>query len=205
LYQLKPVFGSAIFSFHHDLPVKHLWRNYFKAIVLSNSYRQNTDNNYASLLNMVRTGQHTASDINTLKTRMNTKPHIHIQHIFPIKDLCNAHNRELVQNLTKEGSIMYIIDAIDDPSDENIPQDDQDCAGIHKSLALCIGCRVMLLRNIQTNCGLVNGAQGYVTSFQWKNGKNQQHKGELPFEVNILFDNPKSILIRPITVPFMPT
>ena len=43
-------------------------------------------------------------------------------------------------------------------------------ANLHRSLPLCFGARVMLTENSWTECGLVNGALGYVRGFQWPEG-----------------------------------
>ena len=46
-----------------------------------------------------------------------------------------------------------------------IPPDDNDCAGLPRSLKLAVGAQVMLQRNILCEDGLVNGTRGIVVSW----------------------------------------
>ena len=108
---------------------------------------------------------------------------------------------------------MHVIKAIHDSPDSEIPDDDQKCAGIPKTLELAVNARVMLVRNIETQRGLVNGAQGTVQSIDWSSPRGKIEEFEMPCCVNIVFDEPyklcsdmhvrQIIAIRPLTVSFM--
>jgi hypothetical protein len=50
---------------------------------------------------------------------------------------------------------------------ELMPDDD---FGLSSELLLCVGARVLLTRNLWTEAGLVNGAQGVVKGFVWPEG-----------------------------------
>ncbi|EAQ92764.1 hypothetical protein CHGG_00999 [Chaetomium globosum CBS 148.51] len=45
-----------------------------------------------------------------------------------------------------------------------------DAGNLAKRLPLCVGCRVMLTRNLWADVGLVHGAQGTVYDISWKEG-----------------------------------
>ena len=47
----------------------------------------------------------------------------------------------------------------------NISKDDRVAGGLPSSLTVSKGTRIMLIRNISTSHGLVNGAMGYVVYF----------------------------------------
>ena len=69
-----------------------------------------------------------------------------------------------------------------------VPDDDSDAGGLVKHLPLVKGCRVMLIRNISCNDGLVNGAQGIVVGFQFDGSSNEVNKIE---GILVKFDDPK--------------
>ena len=50
-----------------------------------------------------------------------------------------------------------------------IPTNADECGGLQAHLRLCEGARVILRRNVLTDDGLVNGAQGVVTGFKLGN------------------------------------
>lgn len=89
-----------------------------------------------------------------------------------------------------------------------VPTDDSVCGGLPHTLSLVPGTRVMLLRNIMTTEGLVNGAQGTIETIVWSESK------KMPSGVYIKFDNPNvakvlqtsdvnSVLLKPFTTKFV--
>jgi hypothetical protein len=67
-----------------------------------------------------------------------------------------------------------------------LPEHADDCGGLEASIKLAVGAKVMLRRNIHTEDGLVNGAIGTVTGFQW--GVTE---GEMPVAVMVKFEDPR--------------
>jgi len=70
LYQLRPVYGSAIFSDKITTDTLHLWKDFLTMIELTENKRQCTDTQYAELLNRIRVGEDTSDDLETLQTRL---------------------------------------------------------------------------------------------------------------------------------------
>jgi hypothetical protein len=57
-----------------------------------------------------------------------------------------------------------------------------------KKMTLCVNARVMLIRNIDTKNGLVNGAQVTVHSIEWDHPEDHI-QNKLPRCVNVSFDD----------------
>ena len=81
-----------------------------------------------------------------------------MQHIFPTKEQCNEYNDRQIHMLSSALNPAYYIVADDTPAQKDIPEDDSSCGGLPKTIKAYLGARVMLLRNIETKTGLVNGA-----------------------------------------------
>lgn len=170
-FQLRPVRGR--YAFRNEM----LWP-FFKPQFLTQNVRQLNDLRYAELLNHVRIGFLDYSDIELLQTRivssvdrMNRIQHLHI---FPTVRLVKEHNEFVQSTLTET---CYCIEAVhyfsnnDLHPEESVPQElipleDRDAGGLLNKLYISVGTRVMLLRNLETEVGLVNGALGYVSNIQ---------------------------------------
>jgi hypothetical protein len=62
----------------------------------------------------------------------------------------------------------------------------QDAGNLSKSFPVCVGCRVMLTRNVWTEVGLFNGAQGTVYDIGWASGADPLR--EPPVVIMVAFD-----------------
>ena len=177
LYQLKPVFDGWIFddlkNCYGPLAI-NLWREYFNFYELTQIMRQKDDQQYALLLNRLRTGTHTSNDINILQTRTKennkdlTYP-LFTPHIFLKNELhvVNMHNNKVFLQAPRATQIS--INAFDivvgDVSEDvkikiksSIPNDCTKTMGLMKTLQTAIGLRVELSTNVDVEDGLANGA-----------------------------------------------
>lgn len=103
------------------------------------------------------------------------------------------HNR-LLENALEINAI-HEFSTSDTENDEDIcdfiPIDDRNAGGLPNRLILSLSTRVMLIRNISTEHGLVNGALGFVQPIEFDKNK--------PFRVYVRFDN--NTIGRPVTMP----
>ena len=169
-YQLQPVRGT--YAFKNSL----LWP-LFEPFFLTQSVRHAADQVFSDLCKNVRLGILTSEDINMLKSRVidtNTAPFNTAPHIYPHLAQVTKYNEEQ-QALLK--SRKYKISAQhsyscacanhgSEVNNEHIPDDDRDCEGLPKCVTLSVGTKVILLKHLMTQHGLVNGADGIVSGFE---------------------------------------
>ena len=119
-------------------------------------------------------------------------------HIFPLTNSAHAHNERRLQMLASSGARVFNVSAThaellpngvvsSRPVPANLlPRSADECGGLEAYVALAVGARVMLRRNIDTADNLVNGAMGRVIAFELR--------GEGPeavvVAVSVWFDNP---------------
>lgn len=166
-HQLRPV--KSLFAFENH----ELW-HLFKPFFLKQNMRQLKDLCYAQLLNRARIGCLTSDDIYTLRQRLVHPDSVQdpqILHIFPTLEQVRGHNIKMQSRLSSQ---QYCFTATHRFSDHDIqpeetftvdliPEDDRDAGGLPLHIWLSVGTKVMLLRNINVQYGLVNGAIGTVS------------------------------------------
>ena len=171
----------------------NLWQS-FQYDELTINMRQSSDLRYAELLSSVRIGQVSCTDVDLLKERLiadgqrasvddicnRYKQLTHDGHtpivLMPRTDQCREINSALLAQI---GTPIHNITAIDiqdtivskqmqsklTASYKKTIQDSTRTAGLETCLQLCIGAKVMLRRNLNVECGLVNGSIGSVVNF----------------------------------------
>ena len=148
-------------------------------------FRQNGDVQFADFLARLRNDELTPEDFQSILSRSSEKVSDTEQasfsdamHLFPTRNLANAHNS---LELDKLPSDKIVLDAIHSGKDAaNAPP--QDALNLEPELHLKSGAKVMVLQNLCTKFGIVNGSMGTVFGFLYNPNK--------------LVDLPDSILVE---------
>ena len=146
--------------------------------------RQQGDGRFKNCLNRIRVAILNAEDELLLKSRgMNEQNYpIEALHIFSTNAQVNAHNSRKLAALTTTHRTNPAIDKIPSVLKKTaMPSDARFTAGLLNQLCLAVGARVMLIRNLDVEDGLVNGCQRTVTGFQLSN--------DIVTIVNVKFDD----------------
>lgn len=172
-FQLKPVMGTFAYKNIYLWPL-------FTLFILKQNMRQSSDILYAQILNRIKIGSYTQEDVNVLKSRLVTANSCldpSILHIYPTKIEVESHNSKMQSLLTSsihKFTAQHIFSNNDIGKNQNvsleyIPPDDRDAGGLPLHINLSVGTKVMLIRNLNVEYGLVNGAHGTVTQLNLHN------------------------------------
>ena len=197
LYQLPPVGQPAVFDTVTDAYAKlyasgSLWQEEFSMIELSEVMRQRGDTSFVEILGRVRTASCTSKDINVLRSRVITRDDpnypVNALHVYRINVDVDKRNSEMLNNLASEDQQVAIksLDSISGHTAHmnlfKLSEKRTETGGLHSTLKLAVGARVMLTANVDESDGLVNGARGTVVEFV--------RNGDVIVKILVLFDNP---------------
>lgn len=138
---------------------------------LKHNFRQQDDPAYADILNLLRIGELTEDGYNLIKSRELDPPE-DIPRLYATNQEVFEYNTQKLKELGSEiktfkatyksdipgvkNNASFYLSLVDKMKKYSIAEDE---------LSLCEGARVMLLRNLDLDAGLVNGSLGYVTCF----------------------------------------
>jgi len=189
LYQLRPVLQEYIFTQitdDYDLLAPNLWTQHFSIFELFEIMRQKDDQDFAKLLNRLRIGQHTQSDIRVLKSRLITQDESEtmcgIPHFFPTRSQRDMYNERM---MTKQEGFEITVTARDAaPSDQSASfqekileaaknkKDVSSTGNLPYKLTLKVGQQYDITANINVEDGLINGTECRIRQIDLQEGSH---------------------------------
>ena len=188
ILQLQPVCGKFIFdrpsntAFYLTFELDSRWHK-FSVLNLEINHRQGKDRDYAEMLNRVREGKQTESDINTLKDRIRPYGHSDLDevslYIVCKKKECARINTEYLNRLPGDEIIVQAthFQQAQKKYKPSICKKEGTVgnSSFMDSLRLKLGCKVILIHNIDTSDGLTNGQLGrLIGSITTEDGKTSK-------------------------------
>ncbi|CAB3987819.1 ATP-dependent DNA helicase PIF1 [Paramuricea clavata] len=185
LFQLKPVFDHWIFENSKDgytALATNLWQQYFQMFELSEAMRQREDKVFAEILNRIREGKHTETDIVVLKERiLKLSPQhpdypITSTHLFSTNMAVDQHNHDIFHKSTNEKVDIKAIDIVlGDLSDElkerlkkQIPNDPSKTMGLYSVCSILKAAKYDLTTNVSVVDGMTNGAECIIKKIDYR-------------------------------------
>ena len=196
LMQLRPIQANWIFDdprgadFKQSHDIQPLWE-LFKPIELRYNHRQGNDKTYADLLNRVRCGNFTKSDIKVLKSRVTDTFPSNAVYVFGKRKLVKDQN---LRELNKLPGQAKMFPAVQCRATHKRPKVNK--AGFINDtpfmdvLEVKLGARVMMTYNCNTADGLTNGATGVLRGFLTNNGGRAVKDSEVSY-ILVEFDSEK--------------
>jgi hypothetical protein len=179
-FQLPPVLNKPLYSTRDDLKdIEIVGRNAYlsfdKSVFLTTVQRQQGEDQapFRRALEELRKADVSVPSWELLTSRCSVKlPPEEVDsfgdalRIYPTKAQVVKYNHDHMLSLTSPAiQVEAIHEGVGAEKVES-----SNAGNLAKQLPLCIGCRVMLTRNLWTNVGLVNGARGTVHDISWKDG-----------------------------------
>jgi len=186
-YQLPPVMDGFVF---HDMSKSHsrdenysalapnLWKELFTMFELTRIMRQQDSKQFAELLNRLREGHHSDSDLEILRSRIITPQSpdypVSAQHLFKTNSQVEIFNMSVYDSCTEKKCLINSVDSVVGAISEHmtshvlnmIPTDSRKTMQLPSVLPLAVGCRYEISVNVNVTDGLANGAGGVIKYLQ---------------------------------------
>jgi len=170
--QLSPVAEPPVYKAPRGgyIALAELWMSNFKVAELTDIMRQQSGSAFAQLLSRLRVGAHTSDDVAVLQSRQVVTPaedttYDDHPHLFALNADVDTYNQRRLQSLSTHAVSLRAKDKWPADCKDHSTADTEKKTGLATVLTLKVGARVMLLRNVDTEIGLFNGALGRVTGF----------------------------------------
>ena len=167
----EPVCQDYKIAFHSGTH----WKS-FEVINLVENHRQDSDKEYADLLNRVRVGQQTSEDMSLLETRIRAQGDSDLDGAMFLAGKNVKVNQLNLIGLSKLDSKLYTIEAINiHPTIKNFKPHVNSKGNIgternetpfRQTLQLKVGSRIMITYNIDVDDCLTNGTRGEIVAIE---------------------------------------
>ena len=193
-YQLPPVKqrkDERLYRENGSYPVDY-WLDFFKIVELDEIMRQREDLKFASALNSLRVRTEVEpipEDTKKLLQDCIKEGPDDVLHVYPTNGEANEYNLGMLQRSCEDLTEVQAEDYQKDSSTGKLslrekPYIRMKSDGLPTSLLLAVNARVMLTRNVNVEDGLVNGAMGHISHFEYGKDKIKNVK-----VVGVLFDS----------------
>ncbi|XP_027340903.1 ATP-dependent DNA helicase PIF1-like [Abrus precatorius] len=196
-FQLPPVIDKDSKSVKYAFEAE-CWNSSFGLQVeLKRVFRQ-SDYGLTRLLEGIRRGENDRQDLESLEHLClgNDEYDPCVVNLFPLNKDVERVNEERLRSLQKDVVVYRAVD-----SGKGHWKGQLSCGIAPYEISLCEGARVMLVKNLDTENGLVNGATGVVVGFSWSFVKGEDLDGMCSDKVLpvVKFDAGQFMTIKPAT------
>jgi hypothetical protein len=196
-FQLPPVLNKPLYATDDDMKDieiggRNAYRSFDKSVFLTTIQRQQGEDQAAfrRALEELRKGDVSVPSWELLTSRCSVKlPPDEVDgfadalRIYPTKARVLDYNHQHMLGL--DSPAIQVEAKHEGVGAERV--ESSNAGNLAKRLPLCVGCRVMLTRNLWADVGLVNGAQGVVHDISWGEGADVLR--DPPEVVMVAFDN----------------
>ena len=173
LFQLKPVMDSHVFTDvqslnSYNILAPNLWRKYFKMFELDEIIRQRESKMFAEILNRLREGNHTPSDLQKLKERCVEESECPTEalRLFIQNALVDEYNDKVYQSFDSVDKYTELKEKIL----RQIPYVPlKNSKQLAHKLNIAVGQRTEIAINIRTDDGMINGVSNVIKHIQLAN------------------------------------
>ncbi|XP_061188014.1 ATP-dependent DNA helicase PIF1-like [Saccostrea echinata] len=176
-YQPPPVKQrklEILYKENDEYPVD-CWLDFFKIVELEEIMRQRDDAAFATVLNSLRIRmieEPLSEEAKTMLKECIRDGQDEVQHVYPTNDEANEYNLKMLQTNCEELIEITAEDYQEDKTTGKLtlrakPFIRTRTDGLSASLLFSVNARVMLTININVEDGLVNGAMGHISAFDF--------------------------------------